>query len=89
MAIVDRTRELEQREQRPIGWDGRTALEMLTESERRFAQTGRYWGLDPLPLREQTLYTCSTVRSMRLPSRAKASRVLAVCSPAGPGTVVS
>ena len=29
MAMVDRTRELEPREERPIGWDGRTALEML------------------------------------------------------------
>jgi N-methylhydantoinase B/oxoprolinase/acetone carboxylase alpha subunit len=53
MAIVDRTRELEQREGRAIGWDGRTALEMLTESERLFDQTGRYWGLDSLPMREQ------------------------------------
>ena len=53
MAIVDRTRELEPREGQPIGWDGRTALEMLTESEQLFADTGRYWGLDSLPMREQ------------------------------------
>ena len=39
-------RELEPREAQPIGWDGRTALEMLTESERLFAETGRYWGVD-------------------------------------------
>jgi N-methylhydantoinase B len=53
MAMVDRTRELEQREAQPIGWDSRSALDMLTESERLFAETGRYWGLDSLPLREQ------------------------------------
>jgi len=46
MAIVDRTRELEPRERAPIGWDGRTAREMLEEAERRFEQTGAYWGLD-------------------------------------------
>jgi N-methylhydantoinase B/acetone carboxylase alpha subunit len=53
MAIVDRTRELEPRETAPIGWGGRTALEMLTESEQLFERTGRYWGLESLPLREQ------------------------------------
>ncbi|MDX6649741.1 MAG: N-methylhydantoinase [Solirubrobacteraceae bacterium] len=46
MAIVDSTRELEPRERAPIGWEGRTAKEMLEESERRFAQSGAYWGLD-------------------------------------------
>src|SRR3989440_5261070 len=47
MAMVDRTRELEAlaSERRPIGWDGLTAAEMLADSERRFAQTGSYWGL--------------------------------------------
>ena len=35
----------------PIGWDGRTALEMLGESERLFGETGRYWGLDDLDLK--------------------------------------
>lgn len=46
MAIVDRTRELEPRERAPIGWEGRTAKEMREESERLFAQTGAYRGLD-------------------------------------------
>jgi N-methylhydantoinase B/acetone carboxylase alpha subunit len=47
MAMVDRTRELEPMaaDRRPIGWDGRTAAEMLAESERQFAQTGSYGGL--------------------------------------------
>ena len=52
MAVVDRTRELEPREERPIGWEGRTALEMLSESERLFAETGRYCGLDALEMKE-------------------------------------
>ncbi len=48
MAMVDRTRELEPlaAEPRAIGWDGRTVAEMLAESERLFAETGSYWGLD-------------------------------------------
>lgn len=37
----------------PIGWDGRTALEMLTESERLLTETNRYWGLETLQLREE------------------------------------
>lgn len=36
----------------PIGWQGRTALEMLEESERLFAETGRYQGVERLDLRE-------------------------------------
>jgi N-methylhydantoinase B/acetone carboxylase alpha subunit len=51
MAVVDRTRELEPREERAIGWEGRTALEMLTESERLFAETGRYCDTDDLDLK--------------------------------------
>ena len=46
MAIVDATRELEPREGAAIGWDGRRLDEMLAESERLFAETGSYWGLD-------------------------------------------
>ncbi len=46
MAIVEATQELEPREARPIGWDGRRLDEMLAESERLFAETGSYWGLD-------------------------------------------
>jgi N-methylhydantoinase B len=55
MAIVDRTRELERQadadESRAIGWEGRTAAEMLAESERLFAATGRYLGVDDLALK--------------------------------------
>lgn len=39
--------------QRPIGWENRTLKEMLEESERLFAETGKYWGLDKLALREK------------------------------------
>ena len=46
MAIVDATRELEPRERRPIGWEGRTLREMLDVSERLFAETGRYGGVE-------------------------------------------
>jgi N-methylhydantoinase B len=45
MTIVEATRELEPRERRPIGWDGRRLDEMLAESERLFAETGSYYGL--------------------------------------------
>jgi N-methylhydantoinase B/acetone carboxylase alpha subunit len=45
MAIVDASRELEPREEAPIGWGGRTLAEMLAESERLFAATGSYAGL--------------------------------------------
>ena len=50
MAIVDRTREIEPREARPIGWYSRSLREMLEESERLFAETGRYHGIDELEL---------------------------------------
>jgi N-methylhydantoinase B len=55
MAMVDRTRELEllaAEPQRPIGWEGRTAAEMLTDSERLFAETGSYCGVGRLELKE-------------------------------------
>ena len=35
---------------KPIGWDGRTLKEMLEASERRFADTGRYQGIERLSL---------------------------------------
>jgi N-methylhydantoinase B len=50
MAVVNATRTLEPSVRRPIGWDGRSLHEMLTEQERLFAETGRYWGLEQLPL---------------------------------------
>src|SRR5450755_3496208 len=50
MPVVNATRTLEPRSRRPIGWDGRSLHEMLTEQERLFAETGRYWGLEQLPL---------------------------------------
>ena len=45
MTIVEATRELEPRGERPIGWDGKRLDEMLAESERLFAETGAYAGL--------------------------------------------
>ena len=51
MALVDATRELEPRGE-PIGWEGRRLDEMLVESERRFAETGHYWGLESLELKD-------------------------------------
>ena len=38
---------------RGIGWDGATLREMLEESERKFRDTGRYYGLDKLQLLEE------------------------------------
>jgi N-methylhydantoinase B len=52
VAIVDATRELEPREGEPIGWDGRRLDQMLAESERLFEDTGRYWGLEGLELKD-------------------------------------
>src|SRR2546421_7405548 len=55
MAIVDRTRELEPlaaEKRRAIGWESNSALEMLTRSERLFAETGSYCGVEELELRE-------------------------------------
>jgi acetone carboxylase, alpha subunit len=37
-------------EPEPIGWDGRTVLEMLEESERQFEETGHYCGVEELEL---------------------------------------
>jgi N-methylhydantoinase B len=51
MAIVDRTRDLEQLERPSIGWDGVTARSMLERSERLFSDTGRYCGIDELELK--------------------------------------
>jgi N-methylhydantoinase B/acetone carboxylase alpha subunit len=45
MAIVDATKELEPRTASGIGWDGKRLDEMLAESERRFDETGSYYGL--------------------------------------------
>jgi N-methylhydantoinase B len=55
MAMVDRTRELEPlaaEERRPIGWESRSALEMLAESERLFAETGSYCGVEELEMKQ-------------------------------------
>ena len=45
MTIAQASRELEPRDQRPIGWDGKRLDEMLAESERLFADSGAYAGL--------------------------------------------
>jgi len=49
MAIADSTRQL-RAEAAPIGWDGRRLQEMLADSERLFAETGRYAGLHELEM---------------------------------------
>ncbi|ABU57869.1 hydantoinase B/oxoprolinase family protein [Roseiflexus castenholzii] len=36
-----------------IGWNGRTLRSMLEESERLFAETGRYYGIERLTLKEE------------------------------------
>ena len=46
MAIVAQTHDLEERDLPPIGWDGKTAKEMLEESERLFEESGSYHGLE-------------------------------------------
>jgi N-methylhydantoinase B len=50
MAVVPATRELEPRDRRPIGWGGKRLSEMLAESDRLFAETGRYYGIEELTL---------------------------------------
>ena len=52
MAVVDRTRDLEPPPAEPIGWNGVRLDAMLAESERLFADTGRYHGLDRLEMVE-------------------------------------
>ena len=37
---------------KPLGWDGRTARDMLEESERLMAESGHYWGVDHLNIKE-------------------------------------
>lgn len=37
----------------PVGWGGKTLKEMLEESERLFAETGHYYGLEKLELKEK------------------------------------
>jgi N-methylhydantoinase B/oxoprolinase/acetone carboxylase alpha subunit len=38
---------------KPIGWNGKSLLEMLEESEKLFNETNKYYGLDKLSLKEQ------------------------------------
>src|SRR3990170_1588830 len=57
----------------PIGWDGRTAKEMLEESERRFADSGAYWGLDG----ELELKSADPIRYEKLFSRVRGGLVSA------------
>ncbi|MCU0314270.1 MAG: hydantoinase B/oxoprolinase family protein, partial [Solirubrobacteraceae bacterium] len=49
--IVEATRELEPKA-RPIGWDGQRLDAMLEGADRRFAETGRYQGIERLQLME-------------------------------------
>src|SRR5271166_2963123 len=50
MATVEVTHDIEAGGRSGIGWDGRRLDQMLAESERLFAQTGRYGGLRELEL---------------------------------------
>lgn len=50
--IIDAARELEPKAP-PIGWGGRRVDEMLAEADRRFADTGRYQGIERLALMEE------------------------------------
>src|SRR5437763_13634382 len=54
MAIVDRARELEQQaaEPRAVGWEGASARQMLECAEQLFAESGRYYGIDELALKD-------------------------------------
>ena len=38
---------------KPIGWNGKTLIEMLEESEKIYEETKQYYGIDKLTLREQ------------------------------------
>ncbi len=38
---------------KPIGWDGKTLKDMIQESEQLFKETGRYYGVDKLELRDK------------------------------------
>jgi N-methylhydantoinase B len=71
--MVDRTRELEPRERAPIGWEGRTAREMLEESERLFRETGAYAGLTD----ELELKASDPIRYEKLFSRVRGGLVSA------------
>jgi acetone carboxylase, alpha subunit len=52
MATIDSISALAPTTRQPIGWDGQTLKQMLDASEERFAQTGRYQGLESLPLKD-------------------------------------
>src|SRR5258706_3500409 len=52
MTIVEASRELEPRDEPAIGWNGKRLTEMLAESERLFEETGRYYGLETLAMKE-------------------------------------
>ncbi|MBA2764777.1 MAG: hydantoinase B/oxoprolinase family protein [Thermoleophilaceae bacterium] len=53
MATIDATRTLQDPDApAPIGWDGQKLSEMLDHSERLFAETGYYHGLERLAMKE-------------------------------------
>jgi N-methylhydantoinase B/oxoprolinase/acetone carboxylase alpha subunit/acetone carboxylase gamma subunit len=52
MATIDTIQQLEAQDRTPLGWGGRTLAEMLAESERLFAETGHYQGLERLALKD-------------------------------------
>jgi N-methylhydantoinase B/acetone carboxylase alpha subunit len=42
---------------KPLGWNGKTLREMTHESERLFKETGRYYGIDRLELKDQNPFS--------------------------------
>jgi len=41
------------KKRKPIGWNGKTLKDMIQESEQLFKETGRYYGIDKLELKEK------------------------------------
>lgn len=70
-----------QQKRKPVGWDGKTLKEMLTESRAQFEESGSYCGVTDLklkaadPLKYERLY--SRLRGMMVASREAALRVSA------------
>jgi hypothetical protein len=52
-----------------IGWNGRSLHSMLEESDRWFEDTGAYWGIEDLTLKER-----DPIRYERICSRAGKTR---------------
>jgi len=66
---------------KPIGWNGKTLIEMLEESEKIFEEKKSYYGIDKLTLKEQDLFNyerCyATLRGALVSARETALHVAA------------